>query len=58
MPNIQNINIKATSYAMGLMPISVRTKFKILQISSIKIQEITIGDIRVIITKNNRVITL
>ena len=30
MPNIEIINIKATSHAMGLIPISVRSKFEIL----------------------------
>ena len=32
-PNIQNINIKVTSYAMGLRPINVRSKFEILHSS-------------------------
>ena len=39
MPNIQNINIKETSHAMGLMHIGVSSKFKILQTPFILIEQ-------------------
>ena len=37
-PNIKNINIKVTSYAMGFMPISVMSKIGILQLYSSKLE--------------------